>query len=143
MMKDVHVKLNAGLPMTKTAFNKNALFTSKMDLNLRKKLVKCYIWSIALYGVETWTLQKVDQKYLQRTEMWCWRQKERMSWTSSVRNEVLHRVKEERNILQTIIRRKDNWIGHTMHGNCLLKQISKRKIEGFDVQVTVHCDKFL
>jgi len=34
--------------MTKTAFNKNALFTSTLDLNFRKKLVKCYIWSIVL-----------------------------------------------------------------------------------------------
>jgi hypothetical protein len=31
-------------------------------LEFRKKLVKCYIWSIALYGVETWTLRAVDQK---------------------------------------------------------------------------------
>jgi hypothetical protein len=31
---------------------------------LRKNLVKCYIWSIAFYGAETSTLQKVDQKYL-------------------------------------------------------------------------------
>jgi len=75
--------------------------------------------------------------------MWCWKRKERISWTYSMRNEMLYRVKEERNILQTIIRRKDNWTGHTMHGNCLLKHITKRKIEGFDVQVTVHCDKFL
>ena len=30
--------------------------TSKLDFNLRKKLVKCDIWSIALYGAETWTL---------------------------------------------------------------------------------------
>jgi hypothetical protein len=37
-----------------------ALFTSKMSLELRKKLIKCYIWSIALYGAETWTLQAVD-----------------------------------------------------------------------------------
>jgi len=34
-------------------FNKKKnLFTSKLDLNLRKKLVKCYIWSMALYGAE-------------------------------------------------------------------------------------------
>jgi hypothetical protein len=39
------------------AFNKkSALFTRALDLELRKKLVKCYIWSIALYGAETWTL---------------------------------------------------------------------------------------
>jgi hypothetical protein len=45
--------------------NKRALFTSKTDLELRKKLVKCYIWSIALYGAETWTLRAVDQKHLE------------------------------------------------------------------------------
>jgi hypothetical protein len=49
----------------KAAFNKkNTHFTSKLDVNLRKKVVKCYSWSIALYGAETWALRKVDQKYL-------------------------------------------------------------------------------
>jgi hypothetical protein len=47
--------------MEKAAFNKKkAIFTSKMDLELRKKLVKCYIWVIALYGADTWTLRAVD-----------------------------------------------------------------------------------
>jgi hypothetical protein len=51
--------------MVKGAFIKSkAVFTSKLDLNLRKNLLKCYIWSIALYGAETWTLRKADQKYL-------------------------------------------------------------------------------
>jgi hypothetical protein len=45
------------------AFNqKKALFTSKMDLELRNELVKYYIWSIALYGAETGTVRGVDQK---------------------------------------------------------------------------------
>jgi hypothetical protein len=45
--------------MAKAAFNKKrTLFSSKLELNLRKKLVKCYIWSIALYGAKTWTLGK-------------------------------------------------------------------------------------
>jgi hypothetical protein len=38
--------------MATAAFNKRALFTGKMDLELREKLVQCYIWSIALYGAE-------------------------------------------------------------------------------------------
>jgi len=46
---------------------------------LRKKLVKCYVWSIALYGAETWTLRAVDQKYLENFEMWCWRRMEKIS----------------------------------------------------------------
>jgi hypothetical protein len=41
--------------------------------------------------------------------MWCWGRMEKISWTDRVRNEeVLHRVKEERNILRTIKRRKAN-----------------------------------
>jgi hypothetical protein len=56
--------------MVKTAFKKKKnLFTSTQDLNLRKKLVKCYIWTIALYGAETWTLRATDQKYLESFEM--------------------------------------------------------------------------
>jgi len=39
-----------------------------------------------------------------------------------VRNEeVLQRVKEERNILHAVNRRKANWIGHILRRNCLLK----------------------
>jgi hypothetical protein len=59
-------EIKSRIAMAKTAFNKKKnLFTNKLDLNLRKKLVKCYIWSIALCGAETWTLRKVDQKYLE------------------------------------------------------------------------------
>jgi hypothetical protein len=40
--------------MAKAAFNKKkTIFTSTLDLELREKLVKCYVWSIALYGAET------------------------------------------------------------------------------------------
>ena len=74
--------------MAKAAFSKNkTLFTSKLDLNLRKKLTKSYIWSMALYGAETWTLRAADQKYLDSFEMWCWRRMEKISWTDHVRNE--------------------------------------------------------
>jgi hypothetical protein len=39
-----------------------APFASKFDFEF-EKLVKCYIWSITLYGAEDWTLQKVYPKY--------------------------------------------------------------------------------
>jgi hypothetical protein len=45
-----------------------------------------------------------------------------------VRNEVLRGVKEERDILQTIKRRKANWIGHFSGTNCLLKGVIEGKI---------------
>jgi len=79
--------------MAKAAFNKKrALFTSTLDLKLRKKLVKCCIWNMALYGAET--IRAADHKHLESFEMWCWRWMEKSSWTDHVRNEeVLLTVK--------------------------------------------------
>jgi len=72
--------------------------------------------SIALYGAEAWTLRKVDKKYLRSSQLWCCRRMEKISWTDRVRNEVLERVKEERNILNTLKRRKTIWIVHSCVG---------------------------
>ena len=48
--------------MAKAAYNKKKnLYTSKLGLNLRKKLVKCCVWSMAVYGAETWTLRATEQ----------------------------------------------------------------------------------
>jgi hypothetical protein len=55
-------EIKSRIAMAKATFNKKKNhFTSKLDLNLRKELIYCYIWSIAFYGAETWTLRKVDQ----------------------------------------------------------------------------------
>ena len=88
-------EIKCRIAIDKAAFSKNrTLFTSTLDLELRKKLVKYYVWSIALYGAETWTLRAVDQKHLESFEMWCWRRMEKISWTDHVRNEeLLLRVK--------------------------------------------------
>jgi len=61
---------------------------------------------------------------------------EKISWTYHVRNaEVLLRVKEQRNILHEIRKRKDNWIGHILHRNGFLQWVIERKIKG-EIEVT-------
>jgi hypothetical protein len=67
--------------MPKAAYNKwKILLTSKLDSDLRKTLVQCYTWSIALYSDETWTLQTAEQKHLESFKC-CWRRMEKISWT--------------------------------------------------------------
>jgi hypothetical protein len=62
--------------------------------------------------------------------MCCWRRTEEISWTVRFRNgDVLHRVKEQRNIVHTIKRRKADWICHILRRNCLVKHISERNVE--------------
>jgi len=93
--------------------------------------VNCYIWSTALYGAETGTLRAVDQKQLESLEMWRWRRMEKISRTDHVRSEgVLLRVKEQRNILHEISKRKANWIGHILRRNCLLQMVIEGKVKG-------------
>ena len=61
---------------------------------------------------------------------------EKISWTDHVRNEdVLLRVKEQRNILHAIRKRKANWIGHILPINCLLQRVIDGKIQG-GIEVT-------
>ena len=46
-------EIKCRIVMAKAAFNKKkAVFTGTLDLEMRKKLVKCYIWSITLYGAK-------------------------------------------------------------------------------------------
>jgi hypothetical protein len=61
---------------------------------------------------------------------------EKISWTDHVRNEeVLLRVKEQRNILHEIRKRKANWIGQILCRNCLLQRVIEGKIKG-GIEVT-------
>ena len=82
-------------------------------------------------GAATLTRREADQRHLQSFEIWRWRRVEEISRTNCVTNEeVLHPVKGERNILQTVNRRKVNWIGHMLLGNCLLKHVIVGKDRG-------------
>ena len=61
---------------------------------------------------------------------------EKISWNDHVRNEdVLLRVKEQRNILHEIRQRKANWIGHILRRNCLLQRVIEGKMQG-GIEVT-------
>jgi hypothetical protein len=62
---------------------------------------------------------------------------EKINWTDRVRNEeVLQRIKDERNILKTTKIRKVNWIGHMLRRNCLIKHVIRREID-VRIEVTV------
>jgi len=53
--------------------DKKRLFTGKLNLELKKRIIKCLVWSIALYAAQTWTLTQTDRSRLEAFEMWIWR----------------------------------------------------------------------
>ena len=74
------------------------------------ELVKCHIWIIVFYGAETLTFRKVDEKCMGRFEMWRCRRMDKNGYTNGVKSEeVLHRTKEEKDILRLIKRRNSTF----------------------------------
>jgi len=72
------VKLCPEFPRQKRHLTTEDPFHHHIGLKLRKRPVKFYVWNTVFVGVETWTLRKVDQKYVERFEMCCWRRIEKI-----------------------------------------------------------------
>ena len=79
------------------AFNiKISLIRSKPNIDHRKKLVRCYVCSISLYGSEIWTLKQLERKYLESIETWVWRRMEKIHrLEKQTIEQVLERVGED------------------------------------------------
>ena len=59
------VDLKQRIAMAKETFNrKRSIFCGRLEKELRKRVVKCFVRSVALYGAETWTLRRNEQKRL-------------------------------------------------------------------------------
>ncbi len=118
--------------MGKDAFYKRKeLLRGKLNKNLKKRIIKSMIWSVVLYGSETWTMRKEDIKRLEAFEMWIWRRMERISWMEHRTNEeILKMVDEKRSLIGIIRSRQRNWLGHIMRGDSLLRTIIEGRMEG-------------
>lgn len=117
-----------------TFMNMRELLSNKsLDLMLRYRFVKCYIYSVLLYGVETWTIKANTMNRLEAFEMWVFRRMLKIPWTDHVTNaEVINRMGRERELLQLVKRRKAAYLGHIFRNTKyqFLKLIMEGKIEG-------------
>lgn len=125
-------EIKSRIAMAKQAFTrKKNILCSSMCLTLRVRLVKTLVWSVLMYGSETWTLRKEEKRRLEAFEMWVWRRMTKVSWTDKKTNEeVLRMVGQSRKLLETILERKKNWIGHVLRGNGLMLEVMEARMEG-------------
>jgi len=82
----------------------SSTFTNKqLENDTKKRLMKCYIWSVLAYGCELWTLSKQDESGLEAMELWIYRCMKKISWIDKKANkEVLEMMGEEQRLLKTI-----------------------------------------
>lgn len=94
---------------------KKVLCSHDLTLNLRMRMVRCYVFPVLLYGMEAWTLSDAMLKRLEAFEMWVYRRLLKISWVDRVRNtDVLARMNKDPEIIITIKRRKLEYFGHIM-----------------------------
>ena len=91
--------------------------------------MKCYIWSTALYGAETWSLRKVDQKYLKSFKMWCWCRMQKISWSGHVGNkDILQRVQKDRNRHNNLQHHKHQMNAYLLHSYFAVLTTSRNRL---------------
>src|SRR6476619_1545929 len=117
--------------MAKDAFNKRKeLQTRSIRVDLRKRLVKILVWSVVLYGCETWTMRKEEINHLNAFEMWVWRRMGKVSWMDKTTNEqVLSSMNEKRSLIKTIWDRKKIWISHVVRGGGVMKLVLEGRMK--------------
>lgn len=133
---DPEQEIRCRIEQARTTFLKLRKFLVDRDLNfgLRYRMLKCYVWSVLLYGVEAWTLKANIINKIEAFEMWTLRRMLRISWTEHISNEeVLRRAElEDRELFMTIKERKISYLGHILRGERYHFQrlILQGKIEG-------------
>ena len=102
-----------------------------ISIHIKTQALKCYVWSILLYGFECWTINKEMGKRLETTEMWFLRIILGVLWTARESNDsVMRRMKWKRCLLNTICYRQLEFLGHVIRKDCLEHQVLSGKICG-------------
>ncbi|KAG1714941.1 Pre-mRNA-splicing factor CWC22 [Nymphon striatum] len=110
---------------------KNIFVSRKINMKLKLRMIKCYIWSVLLYGVETWTINKRMEKRLKAHEMWLYRRMGGVSWTEKKSNkEVLGMLGVERQLLNIVKKRKLKYFGHIKRHETIERNTLEGKVEG-------------
>ena len=120
-----------GTQLKQTFIKKKQILCSKMNKGLRVRLIKTLVWPVMLYGSETWTMRKDEKRRIEAFEMWCWRKMEGVSYRERKTNEeVLGMVGQNRALIEVILERKKNWMGHVLRGDGLMLEVMEARMEG-------------
>jgi len=117
---------------TKNAFTKvKELLSKGLQIETKRRIVSSIVWSVFLYGSETWAIRQQEYKNIDALEMWIWRRILKISWRDHITNdEVKRRIGIKKSLRKTIIERKKSWIGHILRGNNTITTAIEGQIEG-------------
>ena len=105
--------------------NLDSIFKSR-DITLRTKihLVRAMVFSVVMYGCESWTVKKAERRRTDAFELWCWRRLLRVPWTASRSNQsILKEIIPGISLEGMMLKLKLQYFGHLMRRVDSLEQI--------------------
>ena len=117
----------------KVMTNLDSILKSK-DITLPTKvhLVKTIVFSVVMYGCESWTIKKAENQTIDASELWCWKRFLRVPWTARRSNQsILKEVSPVCSLEGLMLKLKLQYFGHLMRSaDSLEKTLLLGKIKG-------------
>ena len=103
-----------------------------ITLSIKVRLLKAMVFSIVMYGCESWTVKKAECWRIDAFELWCWRRLLRVPWTSRRSNQsILKEISPEYSLEGLMLKLKLQYFGHLMRrADSFEKNLMLGKVEG-------------
>ena len=100
----------------KVMTNLDSIFKSR-DIILPTKvhLVKTMVFSVVMYGCQSWTIKKAERQIIDAFELWCWRRFLRVPWAARRSNQsILKEISPWCSLEELMLKLKLQYFGHLM-----------------------------
>ena len=96
--------------------NLDSILNSRdITLSTKVRLVKAMIFSVVMYGCESWTIKKAEHQRIDVFELWCWRRLLRVPWTARRSNQsILKEISPEYSLEGPMLKLELQYFGHLM-----------------------------
>ena len=109
----------------------NILKSRYITLSTKVRLVKAMVFSVVVYGCESWTMKKAEHQRIDAFELWCWRRLLRVPWTARRSNQSILKISPGCSLVGLMLKLKLQYFGHLMRrSDSLEKTLMLGKIEG-------------
>ena len=103
-----------------------------ITLPIKVHLVKAMVFTVAVYGCESWTIKKAEHRRIDAFELWCWKRPLRVPWTARSSNQsILKEISPRCSLEGLMLKLKLQYFGHLMQrADSFEKILMLGKIEG-------------
>ena len=93
-----------------------------ITLLTKVRLLKAMVFTVVMYGCESWTVKKAERQRIDAFELWCWGRLLRVPWTARRSNQfILKKISPEYLLERLTLKLKLQSFGHLMRTESLKK----------------------